>query len=76
MTSQYRPYVLQKGDSVGRILDQLRTASGMTKGSMAHKLNVHPDTIARYEGDISTISLVQAINYCDQLNIEITVRYR
>lgn len=72
----HTPYILFPDVAVGRTLAQLRIASGMTKGKMAQLLNVNPDTITRYESDPSTISLQQATRFCDELNIEITVRYR
>lgn len=74
--SEYQPYILYPDVPVGRTLAQLRTASNVTKGKMAQLLDVNPDTIARYERDPSTISLEQAIAYCDHLNIELMVRYR
>ena len=72
----YKPYTLQPEDGVGYTLTQLRVAAGITKGKMAQVLNVHPDTITRYESHTSTISLSQAVKYCDFLDIEISVRYR
>lgn len=72
----YQPYILLPDVPVGHTLAQLRTATGMTKGKMAQLLDVNADTITRYEKDPSTISLEQAIRYCDQLNIELSVRYR
>ena len=73
---EYKPYVLYPDRPVGYTLKQLRIAAGWSQGRMAAKLDKHPDTIARYERDPSTIPLETAIRYCDELGINLCVIYR
>jgi len=68
--------VLYSDAPIGPVLGQLRLAQGMTKGKMAQLLDVHPDTVSRYEDDPSTISLEMAVKYCEQLTIHLSLCYR
>lgn len=69
-------YILDLSTPQGPVLAQLRIAASVTKGKMAQVLDVHPDTVSRYESPTSTIPLTKALEYLNHLGVECALTYR